>query len=260
MTLQLHPKDWGQLNVRVTMTPTTGADGKVSTQVIAHVVAEHPAVKAALETGQSGTASRTPRGGAAPGPPDRHRAGPRRRLADQRRRQPPESRSGETWGGGQSAAFGTSAQGGSASGGGYPAPFAAFAQGQPERRTHSRLTPAPAQSATETEDLAVPAHDQHGPGGHPRLGETDVRSIHQLVRHRAQRQRRWHRQQSNQSDSQNQFLQLLITELKNQDPNHPTDQTQTLSQLAQFSSLSRCNLNQKMTQGNTYTRSPRAPP
>ncbi len=38
--------------------------------------------------------------------------------------------------------------------------------------------------------------------------------------------------------SQNQFLQLLVTQLQNQDPNNPTDQTQMLAQLAQFSSLS----------------------
>lgn len=39
------------------------------------------------------------------------------------------------------------------------------------------------------------------------------------------------------SVDQNQFLMLLVNELKNQDPTHPTDQTQTLSQLAQFSQL-----------------------
>ncbi|ACK49030.1 flagellar hook capping protein [Methylocella silvestris BL2] len=35
----------------------------------------------------------------------------------------------------------------------------------------------------------------------------------------------------------NQFLQLLITELKNQDPTSPTDPTQYMSQLASFSSV-----------------------
>ena len=36
---------------------------------------------------------------------------------------------------------------------------------------------------------------------------------------------------------QNQFLLLLVNELQNQDPTAPVDQTQTLSQLAQFSQL-----------------------
>jgi flagellar basal-body rod modification protein FlgD len=35
----------------------------------------------------------------------------------------------------------------------------------------------------------------------------------------------------------NQFLQLLISELKNQDPTSPMDPTQTVSQLATFSSV-----------------------
>ena len=48
--------------------------------------------------------------------------------------------------------------------------------------------------------------------------------------------------------SQDQFLQLLVTQLKNQDPNNPTDQTQMLAQLAQFSSLSEMQtLNQTMS-------------
>lgn len=41
------------------------------------------------------------------------------------------------------------------------------------------------------------------------------------------------------------FLQLLITELKNQDPSSPADPTQMVSQLASFSSL------EQMTQLNT---------
>jgi flagellar basal-body rod modification protein FlgD len=35
----------------------------------------------------------------------------------------------------------------------------------------------------------------------------------------------------------NQFLQLLITEMKNQDPTSPMDPTQTVSQLATFSTV-----------------------
>ena len=48
--------------------------------------------------------------------------------------------------------------------------------------------------------------------------------------------------------NQDQFLQLLVTQLKNQDPANPVDQTQMLAQLAQFSSLSEMQtLNQTMT-------------
>ena len=38
--------------------------------------------------------------------------------------------------------------------------------------------------------------------------------------------------------SQNQFLQLMITQLKSQNPLEPTDNGQMLAQLAQFSTLS----------------------
>lgn len=37
--------------------------------------------------------------------------------------------------------------------------------------------------------------------------------------------------------SKEMFLQLLVTQIKNQDPMNPTDSTQFVSQLAQFSQL-----------------------
>jgi flagellar basal-body rod modification protein FlgD len=43
--------------------------------------------------------------------------------------------------------------------------------------------------------------------------------------------------QSANSVSKDAFLQLLVAQLKNQDPLNPTDGTQFLSQLAQFSQL-----------------------
>ena len=49
MTLQLHPKDWGKLEVSVTLTPTQGADGTKASAVVAHIAAENPLVKAALD-------------------------------------------------------------------------------------------------------------------------------------------------------------------------------------------------------------------
>ena len=42
---------------------------------------------------------------------------------------------------------------------------------------------------------------------------------------------------NNASVDQDQFLTLLVNELQNQDPTAPVDETQTLSQLAQFSQL-----------------------
>ena len=47
--------------------------------------------------------------------------------------------------------------------------------------------------------------------------------------------------------TENMFLQLLVTQLKNQDPLNPSDGTQFLSQLAQFSSL------EQLTQISTNT-------
>ena len=54
---------------------------------------------------------------------------------------------------------------------------------------------------------------------------------------------------SNSSMGESDFLQLMIEELKNQDPMNPMDGTQYASQLAQFSSLEQLtNLNNTMTQ------------
>lgn len=52
---------------------------------------------------------------------------------------------------------------------------------------------------------------------------------------------------------QDEFLQLLTTQLKNQDPLSPVDQTQMLSQLAQFSSLEQMtNLNSTMSAASQF--------
>ncbi len=53
----------------------------------------------------------------------------------------------------------------------------------------------------------------------------------------------------------NQFLLLLVNELRNQDPTAPTDEKQTLSQLAQFSSLEQLqNLNTTLTGQGGYSQ------
>ena len=54
---------------------------------------------------------------------------------------------------------------------------------------------------------------------------------------------------SNQFVSQNTFLTLLITQLKNQDPMNPQDSSQFVAQLASFSSLEQMTqLNKNITQ------------
>ena len=154
--LQLHPQDWGQLHVSVTTTPTTGADGTVSTQVVAHVVAEHPAVKAALEGGRTELNHALREAGLkldrltvtvqAPAAGSETNAGNNR----------PQSPSGAGWG--QAAPSGTSPQGGSASGGHNPSAFAAFSDGQSGRRSQ---TPGPVAAdpsiVPEGDDDLIPA-------------------------------------------------------------------------------------------------------
>ena len=55
--------------------------------------------------------------------------------------------------------------------------------------------------------------------------------------------------------NKNAFLMLLVNELRNQDPTQPTDEKQTLSQLAQFSSLEEMqNLNQALSAANGFTQ------
>ncbi len=49
MSVQLHPKDWGRLQVSVTLTPSR--DAGATRTVTAHIVAETPQVKAALQSG-----------------------------------------------------------------------------------------------------------------------------------------------------------------------------------------------------------------
>ena len=53
--------------------------------------------------------------------------------------------------------------------------------------------------------------------------------------------------------NKNEFLLLLVNELRNQDPTAPTDEKQTLSQLAQFSSLEQMqNLNQTVASSSAF--------
>lgn len=56
------------------------------------------------------------------------------------------------------------------------------------------------------------------------------------------------------ADSKNQFLMLLVNELQNQDPTAPTDEKETLSQLAQFSQLEQMqNLNATLTTNSGFS-------
>jgi len=55
--------------------------------------------------------------------------------------------------------------------------------------------------------------------------------------------------------NKDEFLNLLVTQLKNQDPLNPTDQKEMLAQLAQFSSLEQMqNLNQTLTAGSQFSQ------
>ena len=54
MTIQLHPKDWGKLQVSVTLAPSVQREAAPGQKAVtAHVIAETPQIKAALES-QSG--------------------------------------------------------------------------------------------------------------------------------------------------------------------------------------------------------------
>ena len=62
-------------------------------------------------------------------------------------------------------------------------------------------------------------------------------------------------QASNSLTNKNQFLLLLVNELQNQDPTAPTDEKETLSQLAQFSSLEQMqNLNQTLSANSGFSQ------
>lgn len=49
MTVQLHPKEWGDLRVTISLAPSQSIDGVKQTTVAAHIVASSPAVKDALD-------------------------------------------------------------------------------------------------------------------------------------------------------------------------------------------------------------------
>ena len=150
VVIHLHPQDWGQVRVSVTMTPTTQANGQTATQVVAHVVADQPAVKTALETHQADLRQSLQSAGlnldrlTVTVRPD---AGAQAGLGQGRSH---DSQSG--WQGtapGQTSA--TGASGGAATGGGGYSSFAAFGQGG--QGSQGRPQPQPA---------AVPAEQSAG--------------------------------------------------------------------------------------------------
>jgi len=60
---------------------------------------------------------------------------------------------------------------------------------------------------------------------------------------------------TNSFSDKNSFLLLLVNELRNQDPTAPTDEKQTLSQLAQFSQLEQIqNLNTTLSSTASFTQ------
>jgi len=62
-------------------------------------------------------------------------------------------------------------------------------------------------------------------------------------------------QQDNSKINKVQFLQLLVTQMKHQDPLNPMGNEQMLAQLAQFSSLEQMsNLNDNLAQANTVSQ------
>ncbi len=65
---------------------------------------------------------------------------------------------------------------------------------------------------------------------------------------------------SNNQLGPNDFMTLLVTQLKNQDPTNPVDPTQFVGQLVQFNSLEQLiSINQELSPSSTGSGTPPAP-
>ena len=235
--------------------PQQPAGAQPSQTVTAHIVAESPQVKAALENRAVRFARCASRGGfhldrltVKVRRPERsgRRASRQRRhhrtnggSANRRRRIRPEPgrpkrRHRKHFG---AAPSNTAASSFAGRGGGTRT--SGRQGGQPANGLCQCLRQAGSKSKRDSR-MGCAAPTDARPGGHAGLGEKYDDHPNKRQRHGNQRQFRRHYQASDSLTNKNQFLQLLVTQLQNQDPTAPTDQTETLSQLAQFSSLSRC--------------------